>query len=144
MNTFILDASVAAKWLFEEEDSAQAVSLMELFEEKRIKILVPEIFYSELANTCWKKVKQGSSTIERAVEILDRIMELPFERCSGYELSDVGLENALRFNISVYDGLYLALAEIYLAPLVTADQKLLEACQKRFDFIESLRNLKLE
>lgn len=63
------------------------------------------------------------------------------QRYADFELADVALENALRFNISAYDGLYLALAEIYVAPLVTADETLLQACRGRFDFIESLKDL---
>lgn len=144
MNRFIIDASVGAKWVFEEELSDKAALLLKRIREKEIEIIVPGIFYAELASTCWLKVKRKLATVEESVQALDNLLGSKLYFYSDHELSDVALENALRFDISVYDGMYLALAEIYLAPLVTADQKLLQACQKRFEFIESLRDLKLK
>lgn len=110
---------------------------MERLSRQEIRIVVPEIFYSELASTCWKSVKRRGVPIGCAIAYLDCVMDLPLETYSDRELSDVALENALRFNISVYDALYLSLAEVYLAPFVTADEALVKAC-KRFDFIEFL------
>ena len=69
-------------------------------------------------------------------------MKLSLERYSDRELSDVALENALQYGISVYDALYVSLAEIYVAPLVTADETLFKACKGRFDFILSLEEIR--
>ncbi len=141
MDQVIVDASVGFKWFFEEEDSGKAILLLERFQKNEIKIIVPEIFYSEVANTYWKKVKKKLISVKQAMEFLDHIASLSLAKYSDFELADVGLENALRFNISAYDGLYLALAEIYLAPLITADTTLYNACRDRFDFIELLQDV---
>ena len=138
MDSFILDASVGIKCLFTEELTEKAKSLLLKFKQNKIKIIVPELFYSEVANTCWLKSRKKLITPAEAIEGLDYLAGLPFKRYSDFELADVALENALRFNISAYDGLYLALAEVYVTPLVTADDALLKACRGRFDFIESL------
>jgi len=141
---FILDASVGVKWLFKAEEGADRAALfIEKFERKEIKIYVPEFFYIELANACWVKVRKRLADIDSVVEGLDRILALSLTPYPDTELADVALENSLRFNISAYDGLYLALAEIYVAPLVTADERLLEICRGRFDFIESLHGVSL-
>lgn len=134
----IVDASVGAKWFFKEEGSEKAAVLMHRFKAGKIKIIVPEIFYAELANICWKRVWKKLALVDDAIKALDYAVEMRIQRWSNHELSDVALENALSFHISVYDGLYLALAEIYLAPFVTADGVLFKACQKKFDFIEYL------
>ena len=138
MESCILDASVGAKWLFPEELSEKALALLERSASHQIRIIVPEFFYVELANICWVKVKRKLATIDSTIKGLDYVISLPFVRYSDLELADVALENSLRFNISAYDGFYLALAEIYVAPLVTADDTLLKACRGRFDFIEPL------
>lgn len=143
MSRFIFDASVAVKWFFEEKLSEKAKQFLILLNDGKIEIVVPEFFYLEFANVCWKKFKMGLVSVTQALRALDDIVELSLTRYSDYELSDVALENALRFNISAYDGLYVALAEIYVAPLVTADKALLKACQGRFDFIEPLSEVAL-
>lgn len=140
---FILDASIGAKWVFDEEECEKARCFLELFRNKKIKIIVPEFFYSELANICWKKIRRQLISFDEASRALDEIVQFPLVRYSDYELSDVAFENAIQYKISVYDSLYLSLAEIYVAPLVTADETLLKACRGRFDFIESLSEFHL-
>ena len=138
METLVLDASVGIKWFFEEEESDKAALLMDAIEKKAIEVMVPEIFYPEFASTCWKKVKKKVATLAWAIEALDRVTALSLKKYSDFELADVALENTLRYKISIYDALYLALAEIYAVPLITADEFLLKACRGRFDFIEPL------
>lgn len=140
-DTFVLDASVGAKWFFQEELEERALRLKEGFQNKEIKVIVPEIFFAELANACWKRVQRKLISIEDAVMHLDIMMKLPLKVYSIRELADVALENALRFGISVYDALYLSLAEVYVCPLITADKALFKACRRRFDFIEFLGNI---
>jgi len=144
MEQYVLDASVAVKLVFKEVLSDNANQFVEPLRLKKIQIIVPELFYFELANVCWGKAKKGLFPPGHTMEALDKILGLPLTiYYSDREFADVALENALRFGISAYDGAYLALAEIYLAPLVTADEKLLAACRGKFDFIESLAEIKL-
>lgn len=138
MNPYVVDTSVAVKWVFEEKGSENAALFLEEFEQKKIQIIVPEFFYCELASACLNKFLRKLATFGEADERLARVADLPLTTYPDRELADVAFENAVRLNISVYDALYLALAEIYVAPLVTADGALLKACRGRFDFIESL------
>lgn len=138
--TFVLDASVGAKWFYKESLSENASHFLERLMRREIRIVVPEFFYSEIAHVFVKRLRRKMITFEQALLELDEAMELPIEFYPDRELADVALENALRFKISVYDSLYLSLAEIYVAPLITADEALLKACQKKFDFIESLQD----
>lgn len=144
MERFVLDASVGVKWLFKAEEGADKAALfIKRLEENKIKIHVPEFFYVELANACWVKVKKKLAGVSNVIEGLDEIMNFTLSPYPDKELADVALENSLRLNISAYDGLYLALAEIWGAPLVTADERLVKICQGRFDFIESLQEVTL-
>lgn len=136
----VLDASVGVKWFFKEEGWEKAAFFKSQFLEQQIKIVVPEIFYAELASACFKRVRRKILSTEQAMAYLDEAIDLPLQRYSDHELSDVAMGNALQYRISVYDALYLSLAEIYTSPLITADRALLKACGGRFDFIESLED----
>ena len=140
---FVIDASLAVKWFFREPESEQALRFLERFHLGEIRIVVPEMFYLETANACWKSIRRREIPVEVGMSYLDDLLDLSLETYSDRELSDVALENSLRFNISVYDGAYLALAEVYVAPLVTADRALFNTCKNRFDFIEFLGDLKV-
>ncbi len=142
MDSFVIDASVGVKWFFNEESSKQARNLIQRFERKEIKLIVPEFFYAELANVFRRRVRQKEIGIKSALEAFDALIAYSFDRYSDHELSDVALENALRLGISIYDALYIALAEIYVSPLITADEVLTRACRTRFDFILPLSELK--
>lgn len=76
------------------------------------------------------------------LNIFDHVMKFPLKRYPDYELADVAVENAAIYKISVYDSIYLSLAEIYVAPLVTADQSLIKVCKGRFDFLLPLSEFK--
>ncbi len=139
MKSFVVDASVGAKWYFREEFQETAFDLLDQAEKREIKLIVPELFYLEIGNLCWKLFRRRKIQFDHAASVLDKVSALPLERYSDQELTDIALENAVRFDISIYDGVYLALAEIYVAPLVTADEGILKATKGRFDFIFSLK-----
>jgi predicted nucleic acid-binding protein len=144
MKQYIIDASVGVKWFLQDEFSEKADYFLKIAEQVKGSIIVPEFFFFEIANVCRQKVKKKSLDARSAFEELDRVMKLSLSWRRDSELIDVALENALFYNITVYDSLYISLAETYLAPLITADQKLIQACRtKGFDFIQSLEDIKL-
>ena len=63
----ILDASVAAKWLFEEPDAERARSLLVASEQRRLKLLAPEILPAEIGSFLWKRVLRGVLEAEEAM-----------------------------------------------------------------------------
>jgi predicted nucleic acid-binding protein len=143
METFVVDASVGVKWLFPEEMTENANVLKERLNFGKARIVVPEIFYAEVASACWKRVRRKRILSVEAMRALDLAASFPLKKYSDFELADVGLEHSLRLGVSVYDGLYLALAEIYVSPLVTADEMLYRACEGKFEFIEFLGEIKI-
>lgn len=143
MNQYVLDSSVGVKWIFDEEWSEKAVLLMRYFRDRKIQFIVPEFFYCELASASWQKVERKLTSVDLARDALQKFMVLPFVTYSDKELADMALDSALQYGVSPYDGLYLALAEINVVPLVTADRKLFDALKGRFDFIEFLGDVVL-
>lgn len=144
MKTLITDASVGVKWIFPEEHDSFARKIFDQIGSSEVRIVVPELFYSEVANACWVRVKRKMVQFQEAVKLLGLISKLPLLKRADSEFTAVALEHAVHYNISAYDALYVALAETYLASLVTADKALLQSCRaKGFEFIESLEEVNL-
>ena len=140
MNKIILDASVGLKWFFNEIYSAEAIKLMTDIRSRSLSAIVPFSFYTECANVLWEKTRKKMVRFERAHEALEDIRKLPLQGHLHENLEDVAYANACIYGITVYDALYVSLAEVYAAPLVTADEALLKACKGKFNFIEHLKD----
>lgn len=114
----IIDASIGVKWLIPEEDSALANALI------GNQLLVPSLFFSEVANAIWKKARRGEVQIAPLLPELSKLKLLTqtlddaayFERALvlGHELAQ-----------PVYDCVYLAAAESEGDIVVTADKRFL-------------------
>ena len=62
MNTFVVDGSVAAKWVLPtaaETLTPEALRLLKGYSSGEIRFLVPDLFWAEFANILWKAVRQG-------------------------------------------------------------------------------------
>lgn len=142
MKSVIIDASVALKWFFDEELKEVAEDIFDQIETRKIKAIVPEIFYFEMSNICSMKSRRKLAEPALVMTYFSKILDIGLERHLHETIADVALEYSLQMEVSVYDASYLALAEIYGAPLVTADKKLVRACQGKFELIEYLGDFK--
>lgn len=117
----IVDASVAFKWLADEEDSDLALALL-----SRSELLGPNFLLIEVANGLWKKAvkREVDAAVSFAPEI-ERIGDL-VTLVDETMLVSRALEMARAVSHPVYDCLYLALAESREMVAVTADLKLLK------------------
>jgi predicted nucleic acid-binding protein len=121
----VVDASVAYKWLFWEEDSARANRL------RASRLLAPELLDSECANILWRKARQQIIVREDAALGIARLKALPVIRMSHRQFLDQALAIALELDHPVDDCLYLALAHQEGVPLITADRRLVAAAGAR-------------
>ena len=113
----IIDASVAFKWLINEPGSEAAMAFL-----GNSDLLAPNLMLAEIADALGKRIRRGELRAERATEMLGRVGELVVivdER--PY------LKEALRFSVllnhSVYDCLYLAMADGLQDRVLTADAR---------------------
>ena len=125
MDAAIVDASVAVKWVIEEEGSAMARRL------SRIPLEAPDLLLVECANILWKKARLGDLTAAEAKERLERLLRAPVRLAASRDLLTPALELSLELRHPVYDCLYLALAQRRGVPLVTADERLVSALSRR-------------
>jgi predicted nucleic acid-binding protein len=126
LNRFVLDASVAAKWYVDEEHSDTALQLA----ETGPVWIVPDLFFAEIGNVLWKKVRLGEMEEVDAREAVTLLHRLEIKVYEARSLVESALKLALQFQCTVYDGLYLSAAIMEKCPLVTADRKLYETFSK--------------
>jgi predicted nucleic acid-binding protein len=123
MTSFVVDASVAAKWFFPEDHSAAAMKLL----SPRNTLLAPDIIWSEVANVAWKRVGRGELQIDEAGAIVDGLLRMPLTVVSSQSLVAPALQLAVATSRTVYDCLYLALAIDRKCKLMTADERFANA-----------------
>ena len=124
--SLVVDASVAAKWFLPEVHSEDALRLL----ETPYRLLVPDLLYSEVGNTLWKRVVNSEITGEQAVEIIGVLESLPLASFPARPLTAAALDIACRTGRTVYDSVYIALATQQNCRLVTADRRFYNALSK--------------
>jgi len=130
LSVFVVDASVAAKWLLpamQEPLVEQANRLLGQQTVGSADFVVPDLFWPEIGNVLWKAVRRERITPTQAEESLITALSWAFETVSSRQLLERALEIGLRHQRSFYDSIYLALAVSQKIELVTADERLANA-----------------
>jgi predicted nucleic acid-binding protein len=86
----------------------------------------PDLLFPECANVFRSRVLRRLMSAEAAREAFRGLRSLPLQIVPLLEISEDALDHALRYDLSVYDGCYSALAARLGVPLVTADRRLLK------------------
>lgn len=90
-------------------------------------LAAPELLLAEVGQVLLKKERAGFVTRGDVDEILRCVAELPLELVGHAALLNDACALARSSLLSVYDGLFLALARRQRAPLLTCDEKLARA-----------------
>ena len=138
----VLDANVAVKLYISQPFSDKAIALLDLLQaDKPARFYVPEFFYAECANVFWQYVRLASYPPVEAEQSLENLKLLELQVIDTFSLISESLEIALSRGIAVYDACYVELANRLNIPLVTADQKLINALSSTSYIIQSLETL---
>ncbi len=124
--TLVVDASVAVKWLVREPGNDAARALFDLPDP----LIAPDWLLVEAASTFWRKVKRSELLEIHAERHMDDLPEFFSELFESSELAKDALRIGFRLRHSVYDCLYLALAEREDCQLVTADAEFFAAIKR--------------
>lgn len=121
--TLVIDASVAVKWLVDEEFGEQALRVRT---HDRPHV-APQHFVVEVCGAIRKKFREGELSSAQFPVVLRALAILPITEYPVTPLLPAAMEIALTFDRSIYDSFYVALALHLGCQLVTADQKLYNA-----------------
>jgi predicted nucleic acid-binding protein len=135
VNAYVLDASVAAKWVLPARDEnlvEESRTVLEGYMAGRLSLAVPDLFWTEMGNILWKANRLKRMTAEGVEDGIVRLMELNIRTSPSRSLLADALSIAVSFDRTVYDSLYIAMAVTTGRPLLTADEKLANALAAYF------------
>ena len=122
--TIVIDASAAAKWFLEEEDTDKALALRDAHLEGRISLTAPDLLVYEVANALNYNPKVSDDDLTARVQDL---LELDLDLVPpSIEYTSHTARTARQLSISIYDASYVALSNVIATNLVTADKRLHE------------------
>jgi predicted nucleic acid-binding protein len=128
-----VDASVAAKWIFPEEYSAESLALVRDAARRGERLIAPQLLPIEVNNIVRRRMRGDGLTLTQARELLAAFLAVPVTLTpttpgDRKRLHDHALTLADRFELpAVYDAYYLAVANLRQCPLWTDDRQLLRA-----------------
>ena len=122
---YVVDASVAVKWFSRERESDReaAFALRRRHVEGQTRLIVPELFLLEVPNAIKFSKRASEDELAHVITTLHDL-DLQIERHSWDVLRKTNAI-AWAYNLTWYDGLYVALAEVLGYPLITADEALM-------------------
>ena len=121
--TLVVDASVALKWFVDEDGSPRAVSLLSSGEP----MIAPDLVVAEVCNAGWKSLRKREIDAAQFDEIAADISRTFVRLVSLDQLIRRAAAIARELDHPIYGCLYLALAEVEEATMITADRRLLAA-----------------
>jgi predicted nucleic acid-binding protein len=123
LSLYVVDANVVVKWFVPERLSEEAARLL----DERYELASPDLLWPELGNVLWKKARAGQLTGQETARIVQALDQFPVAVFPSRLVLEGALEIALETGRSVYDSVYVALAVALECPLVTADERLVNA-----------------
>ena len=123
MSIYVVDASVAAKWFFEEEHTDTAAAMLDADNQ----LHAPDLFLLEMDNLFCKRIRRREISLPEGDAARALLRELPVSLYPFSSLLEPAWAVANETGCSLYDCLYVALAALLQAPMVTADRRLYEA-----------------
>jgi len=131
----VADASIVAKWFLEENFSDKARQLRDSFATGNLTISVPSLLFYETLNALWHS---GLFKEEELILVARALSKYGFEvwepKGKTYEQSAM---LSSKYDVSVYDASYMALALHFKTTLYTADSELIQKFPKNTQHIST-------
>ena len=125
MSSLVIDASVAVKWVVEEEGTKEALALRDQ------ALAAPDLLIAECANILWKKVRRNELSEQEAVFAAGLLARADIELMAMRPYLEAAVRIAVALDHPAYDCIYIALAEAEGLRFVTADMSLLRKVRRQ-------------
>jgi predicted nucleic acid-binding protein len=127
----VVDASVAVKWVVAESFAAQAQALFNDTLAAHYPIMAPPHFLGEVTNALYQRTRRtGDLALDEAEarSAVASLLALPVDLRSPPSFYKAAFDFARAYRLaSIYDSLYITLAELLDVECWTADRRLLNA-----------------
>jgi predicted nucleic acid-binding protein len=121
---YVLDSSVAFKWLVPEVDTAKALKLRDDYHTGTHDLLSPDVLLVEVTHALTRAERQNRITPTQGAQLFIDLLNTAPTLIPHVPLLPRARELSSLFRIGVYDCLYLALAEKEHCPVITGDSHL--------------------
>ena len=139
---YILDTSVIIKLFFLEKGSMEAMKLMQMGINREVELLASDLIFYEVGNVIWKNLRKtgddGREHIKKLAILLIDYVAL------DDKLMMKSMEVAQENDITYYDAVHVALAELRKSYLITEDKKLLNTFKSAINIKQALEPDKLK
>ena len=127
MAIYVLDASVVVQRLVRDSYTSNVQALFHAI-TKSDDLIVPEFCLLECTNVLWKHVRFFGMPETQAVQLIHDLWALPLRRTAVRRLSLINaIQLGLKYQLAIYDSIYVALAKNLNVPLNTVDQPQIRA-----------------
>ncbi|ENN83791.1 hypothetical protein RHSP_41021 (plasmid) [Rhizobium freirei PRF 81] len=124
--TLVIDASIAVKWVVEEEGTPLALAL-----RRNHLFAAPDLLAAECANILWKKTRRNELTSDEAL-MASRLLERSnIELLPMRGLLAQASKLAIELGHPAYDCMYICLAASRGWRFVTADERLIRVVSQK-------------
>jgi predicted nucleic acid-binding protein len=119
----VVDASVAVKWILNEQWTTEATVLLRTWTREGVNIVVPAWFMCEVSNVLYQRLHNQEIRLVDAQDNLRDLIRVVTLSAFDPSLAPKAMELAQTFALpKTYDCLYLALSERIGCELWTADE----------------------
>jgi predicted nucleic acid-binding protein len=120
VSRYVIDASIAVKWIFEEEYYLEA----RRFLSSEIGYIAPDFMLNECTSAIYKKYSRHEIIEETAIQCIEKLLRFDdIKFYSTYLIQIKAFQIASQINHPIFDCFYLALAMQEQAIVVTADRR---------------------
>jgi len=126
VSPIVVDASIAATWLLDDESDPHAEAALALLEQA--PGVVPQLWHFEIRNILLVAWRRGRISAQGLADRVAALAELPLGTDTAPDLA-AALDLAARHGLSFYNGLYLEAARRLGAMLASLDQALVQAAR---------------
>jgi len=125
VSALVIDASIAIKWVIDEEGTKEALAL------RNQALAAPDLLIAECANILWKKVRRRELSDQEAEFAARLLARADIDLVAMRPYLEAAVRIALALDHPAYDCVYIALAEAQELQFVTADTGLLSKVAQR-------------
>ncbi len=131
MKTVVIDTSALMRLFIPDGPIPAGLDQLILEAEKsETAILAPSLISIEAGQVIYKKWKEKLLTKDEAESLYSDVLSLPIKLYDNSDFAASALSIALSNKTTVYDALFLSIAQFYAATLITVDQKLKRTAEK--------------
>ena len=135
---YVLDSSVAVKWVLQEIFTDKALLLRDDFKNQIHGLWATDVFPIEVSHALTKAERKKVIIPPQGGTLWADVMKACPLLSPSIPLVPRAYQIASKAKIAIYDCLYVALAELEKCELITADDKLIKNLQAKFPFVRHL------